>query len=1211
MNREIPKAYEPQEIEKRLAREWVDERLFAADSKAPGPVFSIAIPPPNVTGSIHSGHMLEHTQIDIIVRWRRMQGLNTLWLPGCDHAGIATQVVVERELAKEGLKREDLGREEFERRVWEWKQKSGGRIREQMIRLGDSCDWTRERFTLDPPLYRAVLEAFLRLYHEGLIYRGRYMVNWCPRCRTALSDLEVGHQERTGKLWHIRYPRVDADGYVVVATTRPETLLGDTAVAVHPEDERYRSLVGRKLRLPLMNREIPVVADEFVDREFGTGAVKVTPAHDPNDFELGQRHNLPEIDVMTDDGKMNENAGAYAGLGRFEARERIVEDLREQGLLEKITDHTHAVGICDRCKTDVEPRISTQWFCRMKPLAEPAIQVVREGLIPIVPDNQKKIYLDWMENIRDWCISRQLWWGHRIPVWHCGDCGAMSPARDSRVEIVDGRTQAASPPERCEKCGSQRMQQDPDVLDTWFSSGLWPFSTLGWPDQTEDLERFYPTSLMINGYDILFFWDARMIMLGLHLTGGEKPEDRIPFRSLYLHAIVRDEHGVKMSKTRGNVVDLLEVIEKHGTDALRFTLAIGAAPGTDIALNEDRILGYRAFANKIWNAARFLFVNLEKVEAGGLTIEELAGPEVRARAPYRRNGELLLVERWMYSRLARVAGEVSDALEGFRFHEAAHVVYHFFWHEFCDWYIEWVKPRLAAADREDMLATWRNLFAIFDGALRLLHPFMPFLTEELWRRLPQRAGARSIALEQFPERRAEWIGETAESHVAQLQEIVEAARSLRAEQKIDPKKKVPADFFSADPLVKSLALENQDALLRLAGLSELRLRDSAIKPQAGTVRSTARFDLHIAPEEPADRQAEIARLNKQADEMKRDLESKRRRLADEAFRTRAPEPVVKQLEATIEQRQAEYEKLQARLAQLTPAAKDGAFDWDDPTLRALIRAALEEDIGSGDLTTAATVKAEARARARLVARQNLLLAGLPAFERIFRQLDSALKVTAHFQDGAWVPAGSVVAEIEGGARAILTGERTALNFLAHLSGIATLTKRFAAELRDTKTQLRDTRKTTPLYRRLEKYAVRTGGGTNHRFGLSDGVLIKENHIAAAGSVAEAIRHAREAARERGLTVEVEVRNRKELREALAAGADEILLDNMGPATAARMVALARQERPECRVEISGGVTLRNIRAYGRAGADFISVGTLTHSAPAADFSLLVEGTDGE
>jgi valyl-tRNA synthetase len=916
MSREIPKAYEPQEIEKRLSRAWVEEKLFAGDPKAPGPVFSIAIPPPNVTGSIHIGHMLEHTQIDILVRWRRMSGYNTLWLPGTDHAGIATQVVVERELAKQGLKRVELGREEFERRVWEWKQTSGGRIREQMVRLGDSCDWTRERFTLDPPLYRAVLESFLRLYREGLIYRGRYMVNWCPRCQTALSDLEVVHQERAGKLWYIRYPLADGEESVVVATTRPETMLGDTAVAVHPEDERYQRFVGRKIRLPLMNREIPIVADEFVDREFGTGAVKVTPAHDPNDFELGRRHNLAEIDVMTDDGRMSERAGAYAGLDRKTARERVVEDLKAQGLLVKITNHTHAVGSCQRCKADIEPRLSLQWFCKMKPLAEPAIEVVRQGLIPVVPENQKKIYLDWMENIRDWCVSRQLWWGHRIPIWHCGDCGEMTPARDSRVEIVDGRAQAASPPDRCGKCGGSRLTQDPDVLDTWFSSGLWPFSTLGWPDDTEDLRAYYPNSLLISGYDILFFWDARMIMLGLHLTGGARLEDRIPFRSLYLHALVRDPHGVKMSKTRGNVVDPLEVIEKYGTDALRFTLAIGAAPGTDIALSDERILGYRAFANKIWNAARFLFVNLEKIEAAGVTLEDLAGPGIREQAPHRRGGELLLVERWLYSRLARVAGEVNEALEEFRFHEAAHVVYHFFWHEFCDWYIEWVKPLLGSADREEAVAAWRNLFAIFEGALRLLHPFMPFLTEELWRRLPQRPEARSIALESYPRRHAEWIDEAAEGEVALLQEIVAAARNLRAEQKIDPKKKIAADFSSADGSVRPLVEANLDALKRLAGLSALRFHDGALDPAGGAVRSSARFDLRIGQEEPADRDAEIARLRKQTARLAQDLDSKRRRLADDTFRSRAPEHVVSQLETTIAERQTEYEKVQSRLAQL-------------------------------------------------------------------------------------------------------------------------------------------------------------------------------------------------------------------------------------------------------------------------------------------------------
>ena len=917
MPREIPKAYEPQEIEQRWARAWVAQELFRAEQSPEGPVFSIVIPPPNVTGSIHIGHMLEHTQIDILVRWHRMRGYRTLWLPGTDHAGIATQVVVERELAKQKLSRRQLGREEFERRVWEWKAQSGGTIQKQMVRLGASCDWTRERFTLDPPLYRAVVEAFLRLYREGLIYRGRYMVNWCPRCMTALSDLETVHQERQGQLWCIRYPVIGTNESVVVATTRPETMLGDTGVAVHPEDERYAHLLGKTIRLPLMNREIPVVADTFVDREFGTGVVKVTPAHDPNDFEMGKRHNLPEVDILTDDGHLSAAAGKYAGLERFEARKKVLEDLQAEGLLERIVNHTHAIGTCDRCKTIVEPRVSTQWFCKMTPLAEPAIQVVRDALILIVPENQKKIYLDLMANIRDWCISRQLWWGHRIPIWHCADCGGMTPARDSRVEVVHGRAQIASVPEGCAACGSKNIRQDPDVLDTWFSSALWPFSTLGWPDETEDLRRFYPTSLLISGYDILFFWDARMIMMGLHLMSRAKLEERIPFRALYLHSLVRDPEGLKMSKTRGNVIDPLEVIEKHGTDALRFTLAVMAAPGTDIALSEERILSYRAFANKIWNASRFLFVNLDKFEAAaGVKLEELAAPEVRQGAPYPNVSALPLEDRWIFSRLARVTEEINEALRDFRFHEASHVVYHFFWGEFCDWYIEWVKPRLASGDRNQAVRAWRNLFSVFEAALRLLHPFMPFLTEELWHRLPQRAGAKSIALEPFPKSRPDWMNEEAERQIALLQEIIVAARNIRAEVKLDPKRKVAADFSAADAAVRALVEANREPILRLAMLSDLQRVDGHLDPAAGPVRSTAAFDLRMRFEKAVDGRAEVARLRKEMDRMAKDIESKRSRLADETFRSRAPEEIVRGLEATLRERQTEYQKLTEQLAQL-------------------------------------------------------------------------------------------------------------------------------------------------------------------------------------------------------------------------------------------------------------------------------------------------------
>src|SRR5277367_3287796 len=933
MAREIPKAYEPQEIEERWAKAWFEEKLFRAEnSGAAGvasdgqPRFSIALPPPNVTGSIHIGHMLEHTQIDMFVRWHRMRGERTLWLPGMDHAGIATQFVVERMLAKEGISRKELGREEFERRVWKWKAESGGAIKQQMIRLGASCDWTREKFTLEPGLYRAVLEAFLRLYREGLIYRGRYMVNWCPRCQTAISDLEVVHNERVGNLWFIRYPVAGAAAgeFLVVATTRPETMLGDTAVAVHPEDERYRHLVGKKALLPLMDREIPIIADSYVDREFGTGVVKITPAHDPNDFEVGKRHRLAQIDVMTDDAHMSGAAGKYAGLERFVARARVIADLEELGLMDHIAEHTHSVGTCDRCKAIVEPRVSTQWFMKMAPLAEDARKAVTGGFGPaaeieVVPDNQRTILLQWFENIRDWCISRQLWWGHRIPIWHCADCGEMVPATDSSVEIVDGHARAAGVPTACTKCGASggALKQDPDVLDTWFSSALWPFSTLGWPDNTPDLRAFYPTSLLISGYDILFFWDSRMIMMGLHLASGTTEAERIPFRRLYLHSLVRTAEGAKMSKTKGTGVDPMELTQKFGTDALRYMLASMSAPGTDIALSEDRILGARAFANKIWNAARFLFMNLEKAElAAGFTLEELAAPEVRAGAPYAVKGEGELVHRWIFSRLAAAAGEAGKALDEFRFHEACKAIYHFFWGDFCDWYIEWVKPQLSAADRGVALAAWRNIFAVLDAALRLLHPVMPFLTEELWHKLPQPAGARSIALDRFPSRREDWIDAGADGDMALIQEIIAAARNIRAEMKVDQKKKVAADFSAKDAAVRKLVELNLEPLLRLANLLGLSISSARLDSTGAAVRSTARFDLRIGYDEAVDKQVEIVRLKKEIERLAKDIESKKGRLADESFLSKAPAKIVEDLKATLAGREIEYQRLLERLKQL-------------------------------------------------------------------------------------------------------------------------------------------------------------------------------------------------------------------------------------------------------------------------------------------------------
>jgi len=899
MPREIPKAYEPRQIEQRWAKKWAEENLFRADANAPGPVFSIVIPPPNVTGSLHIGHMLDHTEIDILTRWRRMQGYNTLYLPGTDHAGISTQRVVVRQLAAQGVNYRDLGREEFERKVWAWKAESGGTITRQMLQLGESCDWTRERFTLSPELSHAVAEVFVRLYEDGLIYRGHYIVNWCPQCRTAISDLETVHEERQGHLWHIRYPIVGTNESVVVATTRPETMLGDTAVAVHPSDPRYQHLVGKMVLLPLMNREIPIVDDFMVDRDFGTGAVKVTPAHDPNDFELGRRHNLPEIDVMTDDAKMSAVAGKYAGLDRFEARKRVVADLEAAGLLVKIADHTHAVGTCDRCGTIIEPRASTQWFVKMKPLAEPAIAAVERGDIEIVPENRRTEYFEWMRNIRDWCISRQLWWGHRIPAWYCGDCKEIIVAREI--------------PAKCTKCGSAKLTQDPDVLETWFSSALWPFSTMGWPHDTPDYRKYYPTSLLITGYDILFFWVARMIMMGLKFTGN------VPFRQVCLHSLVRNAEGQKMSKSKGTGIDPVELNEKFGTDAMRFTLASMAAPGTDIVLSEERILSYRAFANKIWNAARFVFMNLDKYEAaGGERLEALASPGVRASAPYgaAAGGEAALIDRWIFSRLARATAQVNDALEHFRFHEAAHVVYHFFWGDFCDWYIEWVKPELVSEDRAKSAATWKNLFAAFESALRLLHPFMPFITEELWHQLPQREDARSIALDRFPEPHSELIDATAEENVALLQEIITAARNIRADMKLDPKAKLPAQLGPSSTTVRCVVERSLDTLMRLASLSSLSLAEPPFDSTKGVVRSTKDFELFIPYEAAFDVEAEKLKLRKEEERLTKDIASKQQRLEDQTFRIRAPEHIVKGMEATLAERRAELEKVRERLGQL-------------------------------------------------------------------------------------------------------------------------------------------------------------------------------------------------------------------------------------------------------------------------------------------------------
>jgi valyl-tRNA synthetase len=907
MAREIAKAYEPQQIEPHWAEFWVKEVLFRADANAPGPVFSIVIPPPNVTGSLHIGHMLEHTEIDILTRWHRMRGYNTLYLPGTDHAGISMQRVVVKQLADQGIDYQQLGREEFLKRVWQYKEASGGTILLQMRQIGESCDWSRERFTLSPELSRVVREVFVRLYEEGLIYRGHYLTNWCPVCLTVLSDLEVLHEERQAHLWHIKYPVPGTQEFLVVATTRPETMLGDTAVAVHPEDERYRHLVGKNALLPLMNREIPIIADEMVDREFGTGAVKITPAHDPNDFELGRRHHLPEIDIMTDDGHMNAAAGAYAGLERFEARKKVVEDLKAQGLLEKVSEHTHAIGLCERSKTIVEPRASTQWFCKMKGLAQPAIEAVenyapgKENTIYIVPDNRREEYLNWMRNIRDWTISRQLWWGHRIPAWYCQEHKHITVAREA--------------PLKCSTCGSEHLTQDPDVLDTWFSSGLWPFSTLGWPEKTLDFKTYYPTTLLITGYDILFFWVARMIMLGMHFTG------KVPFRAVYLHSLVRNAGGEKMSKSKGTGLDPVALNQQYGTDAMRFCLASMAAPGTDIILSDDRLASARNFANKIWNAARFLFMNLDKFEQGGTTLEELAAPKVRANAPYAYRGEVPLADAWLFKRLRVKTSSVNHALKNYRFHEAAQDIYQFFWGDFCDWYIEWVKPELQSSDRDRAIVAWRNLFAAFDAALRLLHPFMPFLTEELWHQLPQETAAQSIALDVYPESTAEGEDLYPLEQFAMLQGIIVALRNIRADMKLDPKKKVPAAIFGLNQMTRNAIARSKTEIVRLAALTELEISDRPLTLEGGGIRSTSEYEVGIPyAGETVDIAAEIARLRKEIEGLEKAIASKEKQLGDATFRSRAPEKIVRGMESTVMDQKTELDKLRKRLDGLDKAA---------------------------------------------------------------------------------------------------------------------------------------------------------------------------------------------------------------------------------------------------------------------------------------------------
>ena len=867
---QLEKVYEPQRFEPHWAQWWIESGIYQADpvEAENRSFFSIVIPPPNVTGSLHIGHMFEHTMMDVAVRWHRMQGEVTLWVPGMDHAGIATQMVVERQLASERLTRQQLGRQEFERRVWQWKEEYGGRIESQIRREGASVDWSRERFTMDPGLTRAVREAFVRLWDKGLIYRGEYMVNWCPECQTAISDLETVHEATEGSLWYMRYPVTGTGGSVVVATTRPETMLGDTAVAVHPEDPRYQHLHGKSVTLPLLGRQIPVIADSMVDPKFGTGVVKVTPAHDPHDFEIGKRHNLSFVKVIGEDARMTAAAGAYAGIDRFEARKKVLAALQESGELVKTEPYTVSISKCDRSNTVIEPLVSTQWFMRMKPLASNAMEAVRRGRIRFVPDDREVLFFQWMENIRDWCISRQLWWGHRIPAWICAACHQMTVARET--------------PATCPHCRSTELAQVPDVLDTWFSSGLWPFSTLGWPDDTPDLRAFYPTSLLITGFDILFFWLSRMIMLGLEMTGN------VPFREVHIHGLVRDADKQKMSKTKGNVIDPLVIMDRYGTDACRIALLLSAAAGADIALKEDRMESGRGFANKLWNASRLIFMNKERSGVTGWS----PSPGLPTK-----NAEAL-EDNWIFHRLNQSIRTVNCALEVHRYHEAAQTLWDFVWHDFCDWYLEVKKLRFR--ENSGLDAHWQSILTVYEVMLRLLHPFMPFVTEELWQRLVHGSASdatqpKSISLAAYPNATHEPERSERTDQFSLLQSIVRGARELRADNKVDPRATLPATLT-----ISGTQFEDED-LAAIGALAKLRL-----KQRADPLQQSVQYSFQIDGI-PVQQNGELSpearnRIEKENAGLERAIASSARQLSDETFLSRAPEKVVTALRTKM----AEY-----------------------------------------------------------------------------------------------------------------------------------------------------------------------------------------------------------------------------------------------------------------------------------------------------------------
>ena len=875
----IPKVYDPASVEKKWYEFWEKNRYFHAEPEPGKKPFSIVIPPPNITGKLHMGHALDNTLQDILIRWHRMMGDNTLWMPGYDHAGLATQIKVEEVLKKEeGKTRFDLGREEFVKRVWAWKEEYGDRIINQLKCLGISCDWERKRFTMDEGCSRAVRETFVSLFEKGLIYKGTRITNWCVNCHTALSDIEVEHEDTPGHLWYVRYPVVgEEDTYLTIATTRPETIPGDTAVAVNPEDERYAKLIGKTLRLPILNREIPVIADSYVDTKFGTGAVKITPSHDPNDYEMGLRHNLPEIVVIGKDGVMTEEAGPFAGLERYECRKQIVARLKEEGYLVKIEEHSHAVGHCQRCHNIVEPLVSTQWFVKMQPLVKAAVDCVTDGRTQFVPERFTKNYTGWMENIHDWCISRQIWWGHRIPVWYCDDCGEMSA---SRTDL-----------EKCPKCGSTHIHQDEDALDTWFSSALWPFSTMGWPDNTGLLKQFYPTSVLVTGYDIIFFWVARMLIMGMEFM------KEIPFEKVFIHGLVRDSQGRKMSKSLGNGIDPLEVIEKYGADTLRFMLITGNTPGNDMRFYWERVEGTRNFANKIWNASRFALMNMEGYDKDA----ELA--------PY------TLADKWILSRLQDTVKDVTGLLERFELGEAGRAIYDFIWSEVCDWYIEIAKPRLynkeAAAER----ATAQHVLAtVLVSAMKLLHPYMPFITEEIYQCLPHEA--ESIMISKWPVADESLVDPEAERGMNAIMDSIKAIRNMRAEVNANPGKKIPAIMLVSEDL-REVVAHNDSYIKLLGGIDNLELRPlNGEKPENAMAAVVTGIEVYLPLAGLIDVEKETQRLSKELAAMEKDLQRADGKLNNAGFLAKAPEDVIAKERAKYEELSGKIEAVKKRMAYL-------------------------------------------------------------------------------------------------------------------------------------------------------------------------------------------------------------------------------------------------------------------------------------------------------